>query len=118
MKLYFIAFDVLIPIILIGNGVILRNHPPQKINTYYGYHSKRSMRNKETWIFAQRTFGIFSIWLGMFVLIILAILLLAYTNKTTQAMETMSYCYFGTTLLARFLLYFPVEAALKRNFKC
>lgn len=50
--------------ILIGNlflgpftlliSYIITKHPPKKINHLYGYRTKRSMRNQETWVFANR----------------------------------------------------------------
>ncbi len=40
------------PILLI-TGYIMYKKPPKKINEFYGYRTKRSMKNKEQWKFAQ-----------------------------------------------------------------
>ena len=34
-------------------GLYFEKYPPQKINWWYGYRTKRSMRNLEVWTFAQ-----------------------------------------------------------------
>ena len=39
---------------LIG-GVVFKVNPPKKINWWYGYRTKRSMENQETWDCAQKT---------------------------------------------------------------
>ena len=41
------------PFILLLSYVIAK-YPPKKINHLYGYRTKRSMRNQETWDFANR----------------------------------------------------------------
>ena len=35
-------------------GFILKNKPPKKINWWYGYRTKQSMKNQEQWDFAQK----------------------------------------------------------------
>ncbi len=35
-------------------GLILKNNAPKKINWWYGYRTKRSMKNQEQWDFAQK----------------------------------------------------------------
>ncbi|NLZ95640.1 MAG: SdpI family protein [Bacteroidales bacterium] len=43
----------LIALIFIITGFILHKFPPKTINTFYGYRTKRSMRNQNSWNFAQ-----------------------------------------------------------------
>jgi len=47
----------LVPIItapfLILAGFIMLKWPPKKINSLYGYRTKRSMKNQENWDFSQ-----------------------------------------------------------------
>ncbi|MEN1786431.1 MAG: SdpI family protein [Bacteroidota bacterium] len=42
-------------IILLIGGFLFKKYPPKKINPWYGYRTKRSMKNQERWVFAQRT---------------------------------------------------------------
>jgi len=47
----FIAF---VPLLVIAiTGLYVKNNPPKKINSLYGYRTKRSMKSKEAWDFAQ-----------------------------------------------------------------
>ena len=45
---------LLTPLTMWGVGVVFLNHPPREINGFIGYRTKRSMRNQETWDFANR----------------------------------------------------------------
>ena len=40
-------------IIFIITSIITLKYPPKKINVYYGYRTKSSMKSKERWDFAQ-----------------------------------------------------------------
>ena len=44
----------LIGIIFIALGILFKFLPPQKINSIYGYRTKLSMKNQDTWNEAQR----------------------------------------------------------------
>ena len=61
MKMWFLWFmlgcDILIPIIMIILGIVLVKHPPKNINGFIGYRTSRSMKNEETWLFAQKYCG-------------------------------------------------------------
>lgn len=41
-------------LILVLTGWLTRRYPPQKINSVYGYRTKSSMRNQQTWDAAKR----------------------------------------------------------------
>lgn len=43
----------LIGLILAVAGFILHKFPPKTINSFYGYRTKRSMRDQKSWDFAQ-----------------------------------------------------------------
>ncbi len=57
----FVLVVLLIPSIMMGFGYRWTNKPPGKINWIYGYRSKRSMKNQDTWDFAHRYVG--RVWL-------------------------------------------------------
>jgi len=50
--LFMLINNLIVPAIMIGIGRIFVSHPPKKINGIYGYRTKRSMKNNETWRFA------------------------------------------------------------------
>ena len=59
---YLMLFSVLItPVIMVGFGLVFLKDPPKSINAAYGYRTKRSIRNQDTWDFAHLYFG--KLWL-------------------------------------------------------
>ena len=57
--LFMLAMSLLIPGCMTVLGRSFMKNPPGEINTGYGYRTTRSMRNRETWEFAQRYSGRF-----------------------------------------------------------
>lgn len=50
----FMAFAVfLIPGIMVFFGRLMMDHPPKTINAVYGYRTTMSMKNQDTWDYAQ-----------------------------------------------------------------
>ncbi len=49
--------DMLIPVIMLSIGLLFYRRPPVTINGAFGYRTRMSMRNEETWEFAHRYFG-------------------------------------------------------------
>lgn len=52
--------------------------PPKKINSFYGFRTKKSMRSQEQWDFAQRFSGKLFFWFGIGLMVLA---LLAYIFK-------------------------------------
>ena len=52
----------LIPVLCFIFGILLYKHEPKKINGCYGYRTCRSMKNEDTWKFANNLLG--RLWLG------------------------------------------------------
>ena len=57
MKVFDIVFTVLIPLVLLVAGWMMQFHPPKKQNAWIGYRTTRSMKNAETWRFANTYCG-------------------------------------------------------------
>ena len=49
------------PLLMIGFGLLFIKKPPRRVNSLYGYRTRRSMRNQDTWDFAHQYCG--KIWL-------------------------------------------------------
>ncbi|WP_077074620.1 SdpI family protein [Aedoeadaptatus urinae] len=53
-----VAFAVfLIPGIMVFFGRLMGDHPPKTINGAYGYRTSMSMKNQDTWDYAQAAFA-------------------------------------------------------------
>lgn len=67
-------------------GKIFRQSPPEKINNYWGFRSKKSMKNQDNWNKAQKEFGIQSEKLFMYTslfsltILLVDVLLIVYSK--------------------------------------
>ncbi len=71
----------LTPLLMIGFGYHMKKCPPKKINNIYGYRTTMSMKNQDTWDFAQIYCG--KVWVkwGLTMLPLSALLMLAVWGK-------------------------------------
>ena len=107
---------LLVPVIMIGAGNWLLNHPPKDINCLIGYRTRRSMKNRDTWDFAHRHIG--NTWIKWGFIMLPATL--AALFPTLGRGEEMI-CVIGLILLCAQTLVMlisiiPTERALKRTF--
>ena len=58
---YMVFIDSLIPIAIIGFGFYFSKKAPKGINSVFGYRTRSSMRNRETWEYAHKHCG--KVWL-------------------------------------------------------
>ena len=86
MFVFLFLFGSLIPVLLLLVGLILRNHPPRRINWYLGYRTARSMRTPAAWDYAQLRLG--QLWrrrgVPLWVLSLLAMLPFRYASEDLQ----------------------------------
>lgn len=106
-----LSCDCIIPIIMILYGRMMWKHYPKKINNYTGYRTKRSMKNADTWKFANEACG--KLWwiLGWIVLIPSFLFHLYYgTNETTLTILMIIQC---VIMIGSII---PAEIALRKTF--
>ena len=108
--------DYLIPATMIVLGFVLLKKPPKKINSIYGYRTTRSMKNRHTWDFAQKTCGKVWIWGGSILVILTLTPFLAALRQELDTVLIISCAVVGAQVVAMLLTLFPVEHALKKNF--
>lgn len=51
--IFMVISNLIVPLLMIGVGKMMMKHPPKTINIVFGYRTSRSMKNQETWDFAQ-----------------------------------------------------------------
>lgn len=113
---YMLFVSSIIPVILISFGLYFRKNAPKNINYIFGYRTARSMKNKDTWLFAHNFCG--KIWLigGIIVLILSIAIMLSVINMDT---DTIGYVGAGCSFLSIILIIISVfftENALKKKF--
>lgn len=113
---FMLAMVLLIPGCMVVLGRSFTKNPPGEINGGYGYRTSRSMRNQETWTFAQRYSGRFWVRAGRPTLAVSLVWMVLLFGSELNTMAN-----FGLLLTALqmvpFLAVIPAtERALKRNF--
>ena len=114
-----LAMNLLTPLTMIIFGYIYSKKPPQKPKSkfaYSGYRTPMSMKNEETWEYANRFFGKLWFRFGIAVGLISIIVLFFFIgkDKDTVGFAGMIICY--VQLLAMLLPVIPTELALRRRF--
>lgn len=97
-------------------GRMMCKCPPKEINGGWGYRTKRSMKNMDTWKFAHEYCG--RLWwkIGWAMLIPSVIVQFPFLNSSDDTIGTAGavLCTIQCVILLGTI--FPVERALKRNF--
>lgn len=108
--------NLLIPVILIIAGRMMWKRCPKKINTVYGYRTKRSMKNMDTWRFAHNYCG--KLWwkIGWFSLFPSVVVQIPFFERSEDVIGIVGgiICMIQVVILIASI--FPTEAALKKTF--
>ena len=109
----FIIFFV--PAIVLIMGFIMYLSIPSKINRLYGYRTRMSMKSQAAWDYSQKLSAIISLYSGIIMLVIAAILFIFVLRKLT---DYLSACVFVVVIqiVILTLSYIPVEVALRKRF--
>ncbi|MDL2220428.1 SdpI family protein [Eubacteriales bacterium OttesenSCG-928-N14] len=115
MMLFYIMTVMLIPVTMVAAGWYWNGHAPKRINSGYGYRTKRSMRDLDSWRFAHRTIA--NLWLRVGgVLLVLSIVALIAISRMDES--AIGWWVSGITLVQLCVMVLPIwptERALKRH---
>ena len=114
--IFMLVVDLFIPLTMIGIGALFRIHPPQQINFLYGYRTAMSMKNTDTWLFANRYFARIWLWAGVVLLLRTWWPLLFCLGKSTEYTSVVGLVVCLVQVLVLLLSLIPVECALRRTF--
>lgn len=109
-------FNTLIPLTLIVAGQTMRKHCSKDINSVIGYRTKRSMKNADTWKFANEYCGR-SWWkLGWIMLFPTVCIQIPFYTATEAFIGNMggALCAIQCVLMIASIV--PTEKALKKTF--
>ena len=108
--------NLIVPIIMISAGRMMWKNAPDKINRVYGYRTKYSMINDDTWRFAHDYCG--RLWwkIGwkMLILSVLVQILFYHGNEDTIGTVCLVLC--NVQLVGLILSIIPTEIALRKTF--
>ena len=107
---------LLIPLTMIFFGWLLFRKTPKEINYVYGYRTKRSMMNEETWRFANQYFG--KVWYlcGLISAPLSVIAIAIVFGKEPGTMGTVGGIITMLQMIPLVGAIIPTEIALKKNF--
>lgn len=116
--IYMLIMNLLIPVTMIFFGFSFEKKPPkvERSRFAFGYRTVMSMKNEETWEYANRFFGKLWFRFGIAVGLISIIVLFFFIgkDKDTVGFAGMIICY--VQLVAMLLPVIPTELALRRRF--
>ncbi len=117
--IYMLFIDLLIPLAMVGFGLYFRKNPPPNINAFFGYRTKRSMKNQNTWRYAHKHCGRVWFWTG-FIMLFLSltsmIVLYCFYSRDTANVGTYGGIICGVQLLTLIASIFSTELTLKKKF--
>lgn len=73
--------ELMIPVLMTGFGRHFQKHAPRQINAVYGYRTKMSMKNMDTWQYAHQYFGRLWFRYGCFMLPLSVFVMLPMIGK-------------------------------------
>ena len=113
---FMFIFNLLIPTLLIAFGRSLWKQCPKKINWAYGYRTKRSMKNMDTWKFAHDYCG--KIWWksGWVMLIVSVLIQIPFYRSSEEVIGNLGLILCAIQLVIMISSIFLTEKALKNTF--
>lgn len=118
MGFWFFMFfiDLICPFTMIGFGKLFLNNMPKHINSAFGYRTRMSSINQDTWEFAHQYAG--KIWYiyGLVSLVPSIIIMLLVFGKSHDVIETAGTALEAVQLVLLVSVIVPTELALRKNF--
>jgi len=106
---FFIMFCVT-GLLLAILGFYMKKNPPKKINHFYGYRTKRSMKSQEAWDFAQVYSSDIMVNIG------LLHVLMSFIVVFLQESALIAFVFIGMIITTFGYLIYKTEVELKKRF--
>ena len=113
---FMLIMVLLIPIAMIVFGRLFSNKAPKDINYTFGYRTKRSMMNKETWKFAHEYIGKLWFICGLTLLPPSVVVMVLVFGKETNTVGAVGGILTIVQMIPMIGAIVPTENALKKNF--
>ena len=114
--MFLFVCNLLIPLLMVIAGRMMYRHTPKSINGIYGYRTKMSMKNEETWKFAHDYCG--RLWqkAGLVALALSAVVQLPFLRASEAVVGTVGGIISFAQVILLLCTILPVERALRANF--
>lgn len=114
--IFMTCMALLIPGILVALGSVFQKAAPKEINYIYGYRTSLSMKNKETWEFANRMFGRLAYRTGLILTPLSLAVMLLTLFRSDEIVGTVGSILVTVQLIPLLGIIPIVEKALRKNF--
>ena len=114
--IYMLVMTLLIPAIMICFGRFFSRKAPDRINHGFGYRTARSMKNKDTWVFAHKCVGKLWTRLGWTLLPLSVLVMLPVFGKDKDTVGYTGAALEALQILVMIGTIFFVEKELKKTF--
>ncbi len=114
--IFMLCMNLLIPLTMIGFGILFLRRPPGEINGIFGYRTARSMASKEAWAFAHAYMGRLWLLTGLGMLILSGPAMLPCIGKGEDAVGLWGGIQCMVECIVMMLPIIPTERALKKRF--
>lgn len=113
---FLLVCNLLLPVIMIVAGRLMWKHCPKEINGIYGYRTRRSRINEDTWKYAHEYCG--KLWwkLGFIMLIPTIITFILFINSSHKTIGTVGLFPCIIQCIIMIATVFATENALKKAF--
>ena len=116
MKILLFSFQLFIPLTMLIIGFLFSQHVPKTINPVWGYRTTRSMKNKDTWVFAHYfCWRLFKKW-GLYLLVFTLLMGLILMGAKDIPFAIGGDLLYIPQLIVLFIPIFLTEHALRKNF--
>ena len=112
---FMLVMVLIVPITMIVFGRLFSNDVPKDINHTFGYRTKRSMMNKDTWSFAHAYIG--KLWLicGLVLMPISIVIMVFVLGKGTDTVGMVGAILTVVQMVLMIGTIIPTEYALNKN---
>ena len=115
-SIFMLIIVLLIPLTMLFFGWLLFRRTPKEVNYVYGYRTKRSMMNEETWRFANQSFGTVWYLCGLISVPLSVIATALVFGKGTETVGTIGGIITMLQMIPLVGAIISTESALKKNF--
>lgn len=113
---FMLISDLLIPLLMIFAGRMMWKHTPKNINGVIGYRTSRSMKNIDTWRFANNYCGKLWCKIGKIMLFPSVILHFPFYGRSAEVIGTFGAILCTIQIIILLISILPTEKAMKKNF--
>ena len=114
MVLFSLSLTLLLTATMILFGVLFLKKPPREINGLFGYRTRMSSINDDTWNFAHRYAG--AVWIRTGVAVLAASILVIWILKSSEKFESYMLILFYFQMASLLMVIPLTEIALRKTF--